>query len=125
MARRKRRGEWQEMREKMTTHFSTSKKMDEREQVPDKPCGKCKNFSENAYASDGRGFCGILKTGSNILEDTPVYIFDGEASLLTFFNTNAEKCEYFKEMDLVDTDGFECADPQFRRAQRQMANKLS
>ena len=123
MATRKRKGEWEEMRGKMASHLSTSKSMESREEVPDNACGRCKHFSENAYASDGRGFCGTLKTGS-IIEGKPFYVLEGDAGLITFFNSNGEKCKYFEAMTLIDTDGSECADPQFRRAQRQMANKL-
>jgi len=37
---------------------------------------------------------------------------------------DASRCEYYEMMELIDTDGTECADPQFRRAQRQMEKAL-
>jgi len=99
------------------------KSFEEREKVPDIACGLCKNFSENAYASDGRGVCKMLKTGSDISVDPPRYVMEGDAGQITFFNTEASKCGHFSRMELIDRDGTECADPAFRRVQRQMEKK--
>lgn len=119
MARTSRRGEWGQMREAMTGHFEKTKGVESRENVPDKACGKCKNFSENAFASDGRGFCGLLKTGSDISKKQ-AYVTEGDAALMTFFNVDASLCKHFTRMEFIDVDASECADPQYRRAQRQM-----
>ena len=99
---------------------SKSKSVEEREKIPDIACGVCRNFSENAYASDGRGSCRILKVGSDIKADPPVFNTEGETGLITFFNTEASKCTSFNRMELIDKDGTECADPAYRRMQRQM-----
>lgn len=124
MSRRKsRRGEWAQMRDSMTNMVSQKRGVEGREVVPDIACGICKKFSENAYGSDGRGYCKVLKTGSDIKQDPPVYILEGEAALLTIFNMDASKCKYFEKMAFIDTDATECADPQYRRTQRQMAKK--
>ena len=124
MVRRSRRSEWEQIRDSMTGHFSTARGVEGRETVPDKACGKCKDFSENAYASDGRGFCRVLKTGSNLLADPPIFVLEGETGLMCMFNMDASKCKYYERMEFIDTDGTECADPQFRRAQRQMERTL-
>ena len=121
---RSRREEWEQMRKSMTSQFSTAKGVEGRETVPDNACGKCKNFSENAYASDGRGSCGVLKMGSNFLADPPIFVLDGEAGLMCMFNMDASQCKYYERMEFIDTDGTECADPRFRRAQRQMEKTL-
>jgi hypothetical protein len=112
------------MRQGMTKQLSTAKGVEGREKVPEKACGKCSNFSENAYASDGRGFCGVVKVGSDILADPPVFVLEGNAGMMCMFNMDAARCVHYKEMEFIDTDGTECADPQFRRAQRQMEKVL-
>jgi len=80
----------------------------------------CKNFSEIAFTSDGRGTCRILKAGSDISIERPVYILEGDVSYFVKFNTDGARCEWFERNELIDTDGSECADPAYRRAQRQM-----
>ncbi|MBL0713324.1 MAG: hypothetical protein JJV98_06445 [Desulfosarcina sp.] len=123
MARRKSRrrgGEWAQMRDTMAGNFSSKKGVEGRETVPEKACGKCKKFSESAYGSDGRGFCATLKTGSDLNADIPVFVKEGEAAMMTFFNVDAVKCKYYDKMEFIDTDGTECADPHHRRTQRQM-----
>ena len=97
-----------------------ARSVEERETVPDKACGVCRNFSENAYASDGRGSCRVLKMGSDILKDPPVYVLEGDSGSISFFNRNAERCSHFTRMSFIDRDGSECADPAYRRMQRQM-----
>ena len=115
-----RRDQWRGIQESMLGESARARSVEEREKIPDQACGVCKNFSENAYASDGRGTCGVLKTGSHIEVDPPVYVVEGETGLFTFFNTDAAKCRYFSRMELIDKDSTECADPAFRRMQRQM-----
>jgi len=98
--------------------------VEERENVPEISCGKCKNFSENAFVSDGRGTCRILKVGSDISLEKPICVVEGEVPLSSKFNTDASRCKSFERMDFIDTDGSECADPTYRRAQRQMEKAL-
>jgi len=116
-----RRSEWGAAREKLVDHMSKPKGVEQRETVPDVCCGKCKNFSEKAYASDGSGFCGILREGSDI--GAGKYLLEGKAALMVIFNMEAGKCKYYDQMELIDTDTTECADPAFQRAARQMAKK--
>jgi len=118
--RKQRGGEWGQMRDAMSKNTSMQKGVAGRELVPEVACGKCKKFSENAYSSDGRGFCTVLKMGSGIDKDPPVYIMEGEAALMTIFNMDAAKCKFYAEMEVIDTDATECADPHYRRTQRQM-----
>jgi len=123
MARRKSRrrgGEWAQMRDTMTGNILNKKGVESRETVPEKACGKCKHFSENAYGSDGRGYCGVLKMGTDLTVDPPVYVQEGDAAMITFFNVDVGKCKYYDQMAFIDTDGTECADPHHRRTQRQM-----
>jgi hypothetical protein len=115
-----RRDEWSQVKESMFAQATKATSVEERETIPEVACGICKNFSENAYASDGRGTCRALKIGSNISVDPPVYKMEGETGMVGFFNTDAYRCSHFVRMDLIDKDGNECADPAYRRAQRQM-----
>ena len=121
-SRRSRRGDWEQLRQGLTS--GGSKGVEERETVPDKACGKCKNFYEQTYASDGRGFCNILKIGSNIKAESPVFVLEGEVNLMCMFNMDASKCKHYDLMELIDTDGYECSDPKFRRSQRQMEKTI-
>lgn len=105
----------------MMGYLSKPKGVDQRETVPEICCGKCKNFSERAYVSDGSGFCGVLREGSDI--EKGKYISEGKAALMVFFNMEASKCKYFERLELIDTDVTECADPFFQRAARQMAKE--
>lgn len=120
--RKTRGGDWAQMRDAQAKNRSTPKGVEGREKVPEIACGKCKNFSENAYGSDGSGYCTVLKMGSDITKDPPGYILEGETSLMTMFNMDAAKCKYFEKMAYIDTDATECADPHYRRTQRQMEN---
>lgn len=122
--RRSKRDDWEKMRQSMTGEFSKVKGVEGRELVPDKACGKCENFSENAYATDGRGFCAALKVGSDILADPPVFITEGEVGLMCMFNMDSVKCPNYKAAEFIDTRGTECNDPKFGRQQRQMEKAL-
>ncbi|MBI9076223.1 MAG: hypothetical protein JEZ02_12495 [Desulfatibacillum sp.] len=115
-----RRSQWKQVADGMLGGAGKVRTMEERENVPEKACGFCKNFSENAYASDGRGYCKKLKVGSDIKVDPAVYVMEGEASLTVLFNADGSKCQYFVRMELIDTNGNEVNDPSYRRAQRQM-----
>ena len=116
-----RRSEWRDVRRAMAGAGSKiGKTVEEREIIPEKACGVCRNFSENAKDSDGRGSCGVLKMGSKINADPPKLVTEGEVGLITFINIDGAKCEHFGRMPFIDTDGGETADPTFRRAHRQM-----
>ncbi|MBU2490390.1 MAG: hypothetical protein KKA60_13450 [Proteobacteria bacterium] len=119
-----RRDQWKQVQNGMFTEVTSQRSVEDRETVPDVACGFCKNFSENAYASDGRGYCKQLKVGSNIKTDPPVYVMEGDAGLTVLFNAEAAGCKFFDRMDFVDTDGHEVADPSYRRVQRQMEKKV-
>ncbi|MBI5843126.1 MAG: hypothetical protein HZB23_00480 [Deltaproteobacteria bacterium] len=118
-----RRDQWKQVQDSMYGEVTRARSVEERENVPATACGFCKNFAENAYASDGRGLCKILKMGSNILSAQPVFVTEGEVGHPTMFNTEAARCTYFERMDFIDTDGNEVADPSYRRVQRQMESK--
>ena len=115
-----RRNEWKQVQSNMLSEATRTKTVEEREKIPEKACGVCKNFLENAYSSDGRGSCRVLKTGSNITASPPVYVTEGDTGHITFFNADGGQCTHFLKMDLIDKDGTECADPVYRRMQRQM-----
>ncbi|MCP4683714.1 MAG: hypothetical protein GY864_15395 [Desulfobacterales bacterium] len=105
----------------MDQRFSTKEKtMEEREHVPDIPCGKCKNFYQKI---GGPGHCTILYIGSDIAKDPPVYITEGPAHLTIAFNKDASKCKYYEKMKIIDTDISESPDPMYSRHQRQMQDK--
>ncbi|MBL0731667.1 MAG: hypothetical protein JJW03_02275 [Desulfosarcina sp.] len=126
MARKRReRGtdKWKNMKSALVKQTSESKgSMEEREAMPEIACAKCTNFSDNIYQSDGRGSCKILKTGSDISVDPPVFVLEGDQGLMVRFNMDSSKCTHFDKMEFIDTDGSECSDPAVQRAQRQMQN---
>jgi hypothetical protein len=116
-----RRSEWREIRKAIVGGSgAVGKTVEEREKMPEKACGICQHFSENAKEADGRGTCGILKMGSDLKADPPKLVTEGEIGLITFINTDGGKCTYFTKMALIDKDLGEAADPSFRRAHRQM-----
>ena len=117
-----RRDQWKQSANKLIGDAGTIKTFEERERIPEKACGLCQKFSENAYASDGRGTCTILRMGSDIEVRPVVYVMEGDAPLTTFFNADGTGCKHFAKMEMIDKDGSECADPAFRRMQRQMQN---
>ncbi len=108
------------MKAALSGMYAQSLKPHTDEGIADQICGKCKNFSENAWASDGRGTCNILKLGSDIGSDPPVFVVDEGDGLLTMTLGDATKCKYFKKMSMMDTDNTECSDPVHRRSIRQM-----
>ncbi|MEW5735322.1 MAG: hypothetical protein AB1921_10735 [Thermodesulfobacteriota bacterium] len=118
-----RRDQWREVQGAMFGEVTKPRTVEEREKVPDRACGLCRNFAENAYASDGRGLCKVLKVGSDIAAATPVFVVAGEVGYPTMFNTDGARCNHWSPMDFVDTDGTEVADPSYRRVQRQMEKK--
>ncbi|MFP4475662.1 MAG: hypothetical protein ACLFOY_08865 [Desulfatibacillaceae bacterium] len=115
-----RRDQWKQVQDGMFGDVSKARTNEERENVPDVACGLCMNFSENAYASDGRGFCRKLKVGSDIKVNPPVYVLEGDVGYSTMFNRDAANCQSYERNEQIDTDGYEVADPQYRRVQRQM-----
>lgn len=122
MAARERRpskqSEWDQMRKGLTGELS-KRGFEEREKVPDKACGKCSNYSEIPFSTDGRGNCMLLRIGSDILSTPPVVVLEGDSSYVTVFNVDASNCPHYTKMEFIDTDTSECADPQFKRSQRQ------
>lgn len=88
-----------------------------------KICGTCNNFSENAYSSDGRGTCKVLKMGSDIKTSPPEFVLEGKGGFNTRTLSIAEECSYYDKMNYIDKDGYECSDPQYRRSMRQLNNK--
>ncbi len=93
------------------------------QKIGDKVCGNCKNFFESSWSSDGRGTCKLLKFGSNIYNQPPVYILEGKDGYPTKTLHDASTCKYYDKMTFVDKDGYECSDPQYRRGMRQLQEK--
>ena len=116
-----RRNQWKQMKDNMFGQATQAKTVQQRESIPEKACSLCRFFSENAYASDGRGSCKKLKMGSNINANPPVILTDGDTGLVTFFNSDGNNCPHFTRLSMIDKDGTECADLEYRRAQRQFS----
>ena len=93
------------------------------EKMADKVCGKCKNYAENSWASDGRGTCSIFKTGSNIDIDPAKYLTEGDMPFITMTLTDAKYCKSYDKMTMIDSDNTEVSDPKYKRSIRQMQNK--
>jgi hypothetical protein len=116
-----RRDEWKKVKDSISMHQGQmGKTLEERETMPAKACGYCKNFFENAYNADGRGSCKVLKMGTDLKADPPVFVLEGDAGLISYINTNAEKCPHYNKMEIIDTDLGEISDPSFRRSHRIM-----
>ena len=113
---RKRGMECLELRYAMLSLTETARSVEEREFVPEKACGKCKN-----YFQSGAGMCNILKMGSNISATPPVYVIEGNDRYIIDFNTNGESCKFFENMDIIDKDISHSFDPKVSRHQRQMS----
>ncbi len=90
------------------------------EKIADMVCGQCTKYSENSWASDGRGTCSVLSTGTNIDVDPAVYVLDGDIPLITMTLTDAKYCKYYDRMKMIDSDNTEVSDPKYRRSTRQM-----
>jgi hypothetical protein len=119
-----RRNKWREVRDSITiSKGEMGKTLEERESMPEKACGFCKNFFENAYNADGRGSCKFLKMGSNLKSDPPLLVTEGDTGLITYINTDAQKCPKYDRMELIDTDLGEITDPSYRRSHRIMEKK--
>ena len=93
------------------------------ENVPDMVCGICKHFLETAAYSDGRGTCTVLKDGSDITCNPPIFIMEGKDGYRLRALTDAAKCPSYKKMEFIDHDGTECSDPKYRRSMRQFQDK--
>jgi len=100
-----------------------AEKESDADKVPEKNCGICKHFLETAYMSDGRGSCSILKHGSDIISDPPVFNLEEKNGYMLRILTDASKCKYYEKMEFIDKDGRECSDPQYRRSMRQLQDK--
>jgi hypothetical protein len=119
-----RRDAWKEVRESIQmSSGQMGKNIDEREKMPEKACGVCQNFFENAYNSDGRGSCRILKMGSNFKSNPPVLVTSGEVGLIAYINTDGGNCPHFLKMEIIDHDLGEISDPRYRRVHRIMEKK--
>ena len=68
----------------------------------------------------GAGRCNELKAGSDLRAEPPVYVLDGNTAMNTMFNMDASKCDYYNEMEIIDTDISQSNDPMYSRHQRQM-----
>lgn len=119
--------EWAKMYEQRTMGMAKAdlgKSVEERDRMPEKACGKCKHFLQNPYASTGSGTCETLRFGSDLSSNPPVFKLEGESPFQTYLTMDGAKCKHFEEMEFIDTDATECADPRYRRAQRQMKKAL-
>ena len=115
---RKRGQEFKDVIEAGIEFMQQDKSLEDRENMPEKACGKCKNFSDVGIGGAGR--CEVLKDGTNIFADPPVLITEGNVSIMTMFNMDGSWCKYFTEMQLMDTDISQSHDPKYSRHQRQM-----
>ncbi|MFP4476803.1 MAG: hypothetical protein ACLFOY_14690 [Desulfatibacillaceae bacterium] len=92
----------------------------EEQKKSEKMCGYCKHYREIAYTGEGKGFCEVLKMGSDIMSEPPVYVLEGDNGYYSMNLADASKCKYYERMEFVDKDGTECNDPRYRRSMRQM-----
>ncbi|MFW6125883.1 MAG: hypothetical protein ACOC58_02135 [Chloroflexota bacterium] len=116
----RRKSDWSQAREDFLGAVEKPMSVEEREQWPDKACGKCKHFFASSVLGSAGGQCLVLKTGSSIKTDPPKFVTEGEANMQTDVRADASKCLYYEEMDLVDTDIAEAFDPRYSRHQRQI-----
>ena len=93
------------------------------ETIPEKTCGICKHYLETSWSSDGRGSCKVLKEGSDITSNPPVFNLEGKDGYLLRILTDAARCTYFEKSEFIDHDGQECSDPIYRRSMTQLMDK--
>lgn len=55
-------------------------------------CGACQHIEDPNEA----GSCGVLKMGSDILADPPVFVLNGAAAFQTDPRRDATRCEYYQ-----------------------------
>ena len=113
-----------EMRHDGRAKASFGKSVEERDRVPDKACGKCVHFLETPYEASGGGNCDLLRFGSDLMKDPPVYKLEGEMPLMTHITMDAAKCTYYELREFIDTDATETSDPRYRRKMREMKQEL-
>ena len=118
--------EWIEMMNQRSQQQAASlgKSVEERDRVPDKACGKCVHFLETPYEASGNGNCDLLRFGSDIIKDPPVYVLEGEIPLMTHITMDAVRCKHYELREFIDTDATETSDPRYRRKMRQMKQEL-
>ena len=117
-----RRSQWKQVEKAMHSSGKMGNTVAEKETMPEKACGSCQNFSENAKEADGRGTCGILKMGSDLNSTPPKLVMEGEVGLIRFLNMDGANCSHYARMKMIDKDGGETSDPAYRRSHRQMEN---
>ena len=122
MARKRESVDWGDA---FATQFGTAnrgrqvgKSAQEKDAIPEKACTRCTHFIESGASEAGDGNCGILRAGSDILADPPKLVTEGEVSYFTYYNVDASRCAFYEQMEFVDHDISECADPRYTRGQR-------
>jgi hypothetical protein len=97
--------DWEKLRDQLI-QGSISKGHQE---MPEKACGKCKNFRQHSVSATGDGHCAVIK--------------EGEQNKMVFDNTDARDCPSYNEIKRIRTDTGEFMwDTEFR-PQRQMDEK--
>ncbi len=85
--------------------------------------GGVQKQEDSAWSSDGRGSCKVLKEGSDITTDPPVFVLEGKDGYMLRILTDASLCTHYERNEFIDKDGYECSDPAFRRFIRQLRDK--
>lgn len=116
---RKKKGEWEQAKQTFLNISERPKSYEERETVPPTSCGNCKNFWASSQLGSSGGVCTVLKAGSDITRDPPVFVLEGEANQQSDVMMDASRCRYHAPLDLVDTDIAEAYDGRYSRHQRQ------
>jgi len=116
---RKKKGEWEQAKQTFLGISERPKTFEERETVPEKSCGNCKHFSASTWLGTTGGNCDVLKAGSDIAKDPPVFVLEGEANLQSDVMLDASRCKYHEQLEIVDTDIGEAFDHRYSRHQRQ------
>ena len=116
---RKKKGDWEQAKQTFLNISERPKSFEERETVPETSCGNCKNFWASSQLGSSGGVCTVLKAGSDITRDPPVFVLEGEANLQSDVMMDARRCSYHASLDIVDTDITEAYDGRYSRHQRQ------
>jgi len=116
---RKKKGEWEQAKQTFLNISERPKSFEERETVPETSCGNCKKFWASTHLGSTGGVCTVLKSGSDITSDPPVFVLEGEANLQSDVMMDARRCTYHVPLDRVDTEIAEAFDGRYSRHQRQ------
>ena len=92
---RRKGSEWDRVRGAMLGIIEKGGSVEE-QGMPEKACGRCRNYIQGGCGLGAvSGMCNILKEGSDITLQEPLFQIDGDSCYLVIANMDASKCKYY------------------------------